>query len=292
MNWLNLHHLKYFLIIAEEGSLTKASKKLLIGQPALSAQLKQLEDHLGQKLFDRVGKKFQITQAGEFVLKYAKAIKDLEDELVLNLPHATDFVKKEIFIAAQEVVPKSVLANILAKINLEKGLKLKVTEGSADDLFSGLVEGKFDLFIGNSRPFSATKEMIYLSLGKEPVTVWGDKTYLGLKKNFPQSLQGQSFLLPGLQSPVRHDFEKFMLEQGWDFSIPCEAQDTALLKELSARGQGLVLVGNESAKSWVKSNKLIKIGTLPGIYEEYWLGMVKRSVENTLLKSIIKRVKS
>ncbi len=77
---MNLHHLKYFLVIAEEGSLSAASKKLLVGQPALSAQLKQFESWLGIKLFERIGKKLVITQSGEYVLKYAKAIKNLEDE--------------------------------------------------------------------------------------------------------------------------------------------------------------------------------------------------------------------
>ena len=46
MKWLNYHHLIYFREIAKEGSISKASEKLLIGQPALSAQLKQLEEEL------------------------------------------------------------------------------------------------------------------------------------------------------------------------------------------------------------------------------------------------------
>ena len=44
MKWLNYHHLIYFKEIANEGRISKASEKLLIGQPALSAQLKQLEE--------------------------------------------------------------------------------------------------------------------------------------------------------------------------------------------------------------------------------------------------------
>ena len=47
MKWLNYHHLLYFREIAKEGSIAKASEKLLVGQPALSHQLKQLEESLG-----------------------------------------------------------------------------------------------------------------------------------------------------------------------------------------------------------------------------------------------------
>ena len=49
--WINYHHLFYFKAIAEEGTVSKAAEKLRLGQPTLSAQLKQLEDNLGVQLF-------------------------------------------------------------------------------------------------------------------------------------------------------------------------------------------------------------------------------------------------
>ncbi len=52
-NWLNYHHLLYFKVIAESGSLAKASEILRVGQSALSMQLKLLEDRLEQPLFER-----------------------------------------------------------------------------------------------------------------------------------------------------------------------------------------------------------------------------------------------
>lgn len=291
MKWMNLHHLKYFLVIAEEGSLSAASKKLLVGQPALSAQLKQFEEWLGQQLFFREGKKFVISPAGEYVLKYARAIKDLEDELMMNMHHVEDFVKKELVMGAHEVVPKSILANAVCHITKNKSVKLKIIEGTGEELFSMLTSGKIDLFIGNFRPMSEGKEMVYLNLGKEPVSVWGAKSAAGLKKGFPNSLEDSSFVLPGFQSPIRHDFEKFMLQHGLNFTVPIEAQDTALLKELSARGEGLVLLGDESAKNWVKAGRLMKIGSIPGLKEEYWLGMVKKTIDNEHIKTIISSVK-
>ena len=79
MHWMNLHHLKYFLTIVEEGSISAASKKLLVGQPALSVQLKNFEEWIGMKLFDRIGKRLVITPSGEYVLKYAREIRKLEN---------------------------------------------------------------------------------------------------------------------------------------------------------------------------------------------------------------------
>lgn len=285
---MNLHHLKYFLVIAEEGSLSAASKKLLVGQPALSAQLKSFEDWLGVALFLRTGKKLQITRSGEFVLKYAKAIKSLEDELLVNLQHVDDFEKQELSLGAQESVPKTFIANAIEKIKAVRPIKLKVIEGTGEELFTLLTNGKIDFFIGNFKPLSQGKEMVYISLAKEKVSIWGAKKFQKLKTNFPQSLHGKPFILPGLQNPVRHEFERIMLQAGLDFEVSIEAQDTALQKELGTRGEGLLLMGEDSVSSWVRAGLLTKIGDLSSLQEQYWLGMVKRTIDNEYLKSIMK----
>ena len=58
-NWVNYHHLFYFKAIAEEGSVSKAAGKLRLGQPTLSAQLKQFEESLNVQLFERQHKKLR-----------------------------------------------------------------------------------------------------------------------------------------------------------------------------------------------------------------------------------------
>jgi LysR family transcriptional activator of nhaA len=290
MNWLNLHHLKYFLIIAEEGSISAASKKLLVGQPALSSQLKQFEEYLGLKLFNRLGRRMILTPEGEYVLKYARAIKQLEDELISNLGHASEAGVVEFILGAQESVPKSMIAHAVLAIKAVPHVKVKVIEGTGEELFTFLVGGKIDFFLGNFRPMDEGKEMIYASLAKEQVSIWGAKVYSKLKKNFPQSLKGERFVLPGFQNPLRHDFEKFMLEMGLTFEVAIEAQDTALLKELAVRGQGLIVMGEESTSTWVDAGKLIKVGSIPKLSEEYWLGMVRKKIDNEHQKMIIKAI--
>jgi LysR family transcriptional activator of nhaA len=292
MKWMNLHHLKYFLVIAEEGSLSAASKKLLVGQPALSAQLKQFEENLGLKLFERDGKKLSITPAGEYVLKYAKAIKNLEDELIINLHHADDMKTRELVLGVQESVPKSILADAVTAISNVRSIRLKIIEGTGEEIFQGLLAHKIDFFIGNFRPLKDGKEMFYVSLGKETVSIWGSKKYQDLKKNFPKSLDNCRFILPGLQNPIRHDFEKFMLQGGLSFETIIEAQDTALQKELTSRGLGLMLLGDESAQAWVNAKKLFKIGPINSIHEEYWLGMMKKTIDNAYIKEIMSTLQS
>lgn len=284
--WMNLQHLKYFLTIAEEGSLSAASAKILVGQPALSAQLKQLEEWLGVQLFERRGKRLLITPTGEYVLKYAKAIKDLEDELLSNMAHATDSGHKEIVLGIQESVPKTIMANAITTLKKIQPINIKVIEGNGEELFDLLISGKIDAFIGNFKPMSSSKEVIYTKLESENLSVWGARKFHTLKKNFPQSLEGAPFIMPGFQNLLRHEFEKYMLQKGLKFEVSLEAQDTALQKELASRGEGLLVMGEDSVRSWVAARKLQKIGNLP-MSEEYWLGMLKKNLDNNYIQKVM-----
>jgi DNA-binding transcriptional LysR family regulator len=68
-NQIEIRHLRYFMAVAKEKNFRKASEQLFITQPGLSRQIKQMEDALGVKLFNRTNKKVSITPAGEYLLK-------------------------------------------------------------------------------------------------------------------------------------------------------------------------------------------------------------------------------
>lgn len=69
---MELRHLRYFVAVAEECSFRKASVMLRVAQPAISVQVRQLEDEIGTKLFDRVGRGVVLTAAGDVFLSYAR----------------------------------------------------------------------------------------------------------------------------------------------------------------------------------------------------------------------------
>ena len=81
---MELRHLKYFVTIADEGSITKAAESLLIAQPPLSRQLQFLEEELGVSLFVRgKGRQTTLTDAGRRLLPYARQILDLTYQAIL-----------------------------------------------------------------------------------------------------------------------------------------------------------------------------------------------------------------
>ena len=104
--WLNYHHLYYFKVIATTGSIAKASEILLVGQPALSSQLKQLETALGQKLFERRNKGLHLTEAGRVALEYAETIFKKEKSFSKFLTSKTSQAEPSIKLVLSPVLQK------------------------------------------------------------------------------------------------------------------------------------------------------------------------------------------
>lgn len=78
---MTLRHLKIFVTVCETNSVTKAGEKLYIAQPSISLAISELESYYGIKLFDRIGKRLQITEAGKNFLQYAAHIVGLFEEM-------------------------------------------------------------------------------------------------------------------------------------------------------------------------------------------------------------------
>ena len=81
MKWINYNHLYYFWIVARECSIARAADELMVSQPTISIQIKELETRFRKRLFDRVGRGLKLTEAGRIALNYANEIFSLGQEM-------------------------------------------------------------------------------------------------------------------------------------------------------------------------------------------------------------------
>lgn len=291
-HWINYHHLNYFRVIASEGSISKAAEKLKIGQPTLSAQLKQFEDTIGIQLFERKHKKLILTESGNLALEYANEIfkmggellEVLHDRFVPNRPHVQ--------FGALDSVPKYIVLSI-AKAALRTGrCTVSLLEGSGDDLIREMVLHKIDLVIANYIPNHSNDIKIYSrSISKSPVYIFGSKKFKNLSKNFPSSLHESSFILPTSHSKLRQDIHHFLQASKVSVDIVAETQDTALQKLMAIDDLGLIPLTREAAKNYVDDKKLYEIGKVDGVYEEIFLLSASRKIENPISSMIMKHYK-
>lgn len=145
---MELRHLRYFEAIARHQHVTHAARELHIAQPSLSKQLRVLEAELGVTLFSRVGRRLEITDAGELLLPYARRIlREVADaEQMFQQRAALDVGR--VSIAAPPTVGTHLLPRALAEFNQRyRGIELELHEAGAGRLLQLLAEGAVDLAV-------------------------------------------------------------------------------------------------------------------------------------------------
>ncbi len=114
---MDFDHLITFVEIAKQGSFSRAGQKLFRSQPAVSAQIRQLEQEYGQKLFDRVGKSVQLTAAGDVLLEYAGKLLTLRNESLRAVADQASTPRGTLAVGANEATCLYVLPDIFAQYN-------------------------------------------------------------------------------------------------------------------------------------------------------------------------------
>jgi LysR family transcriptional regulator, transcriptional activator of nhaA len=290
--WVNYHHLLYFKTIAVEGGMAKAAKKLLLGQPTLSTQMKQFEATLGYELFDRSKRHLQLTEAGRMVLGYASAIFKLGDEMLDSLRDQHLTAKIQVQIGAMTSVPKHLTLKVFHKAQSSFDCVVSIAEGQSDELLRELRAHRLDLVISNQTPAVGEASGFYAkSIARMPVVICGSAKYSKLKRGFPDSLKGQPFVMPSPQSKLRHDVEHFLKLNDIQVNIVAEVQDTSLQKLLATHGDGLLSLAFPAAEELISDKDLINIGTLQNVHEELWLIAAQRRIQNPVAAEIMKTFK-
>lgn len=279
--WINYHHLYYFKAIAEEGSVSKAAEKLRIGQPTLSAQLKQFEDSIGVPLFERQHKKLFLTEQGKIALDYAKNIFKLGSEMYEVLHDRIRPQRPEVHIGAIDSISKQVIME-LTKASLKiSPCMIHLSEGKLDELIRELTAHRMDILVTNYLPTALeAKGLVHRSIARNNISIYGAPKFKTLRKNFPQSISGQPMVLPTYDSRLRYDLDHWCATQKVEFDVVVESQDIAVKKLMAAEGIGLIPAASHTVTLQVQNGELIEIGSLTGVYEELLLVGAKRKVEN------------
>lgn len=142
---VELRTLRYFLAVADQGNITKAAESLYVTQPALSRQLKLLENELGVQLYERGSHHITLTESGLLLRKYAKEMVELSDAIPSALKASDHEIVGTISIGAGEGSASVDLAQAAARVQeLYPKITYALVSGNATDLLSRLDSGSLD----------------------------------------------------------------------------------------------------------------------------------------------------
>ena len=289
-NWMNYHHLLYFKTIAEQGSVSKAAALLRLGQPTLSAQLKQFEDTMGVQLFHRDGKRLVLTEHGKVALEYARDIFSKGGELYHVLQQSA-VQRRSIFrLGSIDGIAKQILLSLTEQARKGEDCRVIISEGKPADLVRELESGKIDMAITNFIPEGIDSKMIgHKLLSKKPVSMYGAPSLKHLRKDFPKSISGKAIILPTYDSKLRYDVEHWGRVKRVMFDVIAESQDIGLKKLMAIDGMGLIPAASHTIMRQVLNGELIEIGKLEAVHEEvfmlYLMAKQKRKIVEHLLKT-------
>ncbi len=285
--WVNYHHLYCFFMIASEGGIARASKVLGIGPSALSIQIKQFEQSLETALFDRSHRKLSLNENGRLLFSYAKEIFRLGGEMIEVIRDKPASGRVHLQVGALDTIPKHLTLQLVKAALKTTRCSVSIFEGKSAELLSQLKQHQIDLVVMNSMPIEVRGSFVHRRIARLPLWIVGDRSFLGLKKGFPQSLRGQRFVMPTGDSSVRQEIDSFFKRHEIFADIIAEAQDVMVQKFIALEGIGLTVVPEFAIRDYLKAKKLYLIGRMDEAFEDLFLISASRRIENPVASNLM-----
>jgi len=289
MPFLNYHHLLYFWTVAREGGVARAAEKLGLSSPTISAQIHELEEALGERLFERRGRTLVLTEVGQLVDKYADDIFTLGRELLDAVKLGPDSRPGKLQVGISDAVPKNVTAALLEPaMGMDPPCVIVAHEDKFDVLLAELASFRIDLILSDI-PIGAGHQVRAYNhlLGEAGVTFFGAKALAAkYNKNFPQCLDGAPVFLPTRETSLRRVLDQFFDTHGLHPRVLGEINDSALLRSFGATGRALFPASALGEEEITHSGQIKTIGTLDGVKVRFYAISPERKLKHAAVVNI------
>lgn len=292
---INYHHLLYFWAVVREGTVTAAAARLRLATPTVSAQVRLLEDQLGEKLLRRAGRGLELTEAGRVTYRYADEIFTLGRELEETLRSPTSGRRATLVVGVLDVLPKMIVRPLLqpALVGAER-IKLVCREGKTEALVAALSLHEIDVVLSDAPlpPGAAVRAHAHL-LGKCGVTfVAATRLAHSFRRGFPASLDGAPLLMPTEGTTLRRALEHWLADEGIRPVVVAEIEDSALLKAIGQDGLGIFVVPRVVESAVKRQYDVEVVGRTDRVEERFFALTMRRRVEHPGVAAILSAARS
>jgi LysR family transcriptional activator of nhaA len=289
MSALNYKHLHYFWVVAKVGGISRASERLHLTPQTVSGQVSYFEDLLGYKLFNRIGRRLELSDAGRVIFDYAEKIFALGEELEGILPHPTAGRPRLFRVGVSDAVPKSIAYRLLEPaVRMADPHFMVCQEGKIADLLAELAIQRQDIVIADSPiPSNLSIKGFSHLLGESSLSFFASKQLARkLEGEFPFCLDGAPMLLPGKDAAVRPRLVKWLEKQRISPKFVGEFDDGALLKAFGRVGVGFFAAPSVIAKEVCQQYGVVAIGQTSEVTEQFYAISVERRLTHPAVKAI------
>ena len=193
---MEIHQLRYFVAVAEEGSFSRAAAKVRVAQPSLSQQIRKLEAEVGQPLFDRLPRSVVLTEAGRCLIDYARQILSSIDDARRCVGDLKGEIGGKLAVGAIPTIAPYVLPDLVGKFQKHyPEVTLEIVEDVTEGITRRVEAGELDVALASTCHSSPTLRRE--SVGNEPLLALLPERHPLAKKTLVEldDLKSQRFLL-------------------------------------------------------------------------------------------------
>lgn len=289
MEWLNYHHLFYFWTVVRAGSIHKAGAELRISPPAISTQIRQLEDRLGEKLLTRSGRRLVLTEIGRTVFGYAEDIFTLGRELLDVVNNRPVGRALRLDVGVVDVMPKIVVQTLLEPaLRIREAVRIVCREASSDQLLARLATHELDVVLSDSAVDPTLKIRAYSHLLGEcgVIFVAGTRAAARYRGKFPQSLNGAPIFLPTDNTALRRNLDFWFESQGIRPLVIGEFEDYALLRAFGESGAGVFPMPSVMRRQVQRRKGLKIVGMTNDVRTHFYAISAERKLQHPAVVAI------
>lgn len=257
---MELRRLRYFLRIASEGSLGRASQSLGIAQPALSRQMQLLESELGTQLFQRVAKGMRLTDEGEYL---REALSHPLNQIDMALQGVRSFsarVEATCSLGLPPPISQLLGPALISRLQADlPNLRLHIVEDHPVRLAGSLVRETLDVAILPG--FTPDDRLFHAEMLSEPLLLVGSPAsdLAGKAGVTFAELEHYPLILPGPPDLLPTTLEKLAARTAAKISVGLEVDSLDLTKELAKSGAGYAILPPVAFKEEAQSGELIGV---------------------------------
>ena len=292
---LNYHHLQYFAVVAKEGSIARAARRLGVSQPTISAQLRELQRTLGEPLVERKGRGLVLTEMGQLAARYADEIFSLGTELFDTMRGRPATGPGRFTVGISDSLPKLTTFRLLQPaLALPQASRLVLRIDKTERLLADLVTHGLDLVLADQPVPPSVKARAYNHLlGECGVTVFATPGVAPrYRRHFPRSLIHAPFVVPTENTALRRSLDQWFATTQIRPRIVAEVEDAAMLQVLGQQGMGLFAAPSVVESAIRQSYGVHVVGRIDAVRERFYAITVERKLKHPAAVAILETARS
>jgi len=249
----------------------------------VSAQVKLLEETLGQPLFDREGRRLVLTDTGRVVYRYADEIFGIGRELMETLKGRSPGRPLQLTVGVANAVPKLIVHRLLQPaLAREPPMHLQCREDSTEMLLAALATHSLDVVISDVPPPPHVRVKVFGHLlGESETSIFAAAPLAGrLRRRFPRSLNEAPVFLPTPTTALRRSLDQWMDAEDIHPEVVGEFDDSALMKAFGQAGTAAFPAPTVIEHEIVRQYKVHVVGRLKTVRERYYAISAERRLKH------------